>query len=183
VLSWPIPQFFFIRFVFLGEFMLLKIHWFLKLWKQSQHWLSLITKTTSNLLVSKTSKTIPTLTFTHCESNSISLVFEYFRNNPKIGFHSLRKQLNFLDMWILLKLSQHLISLITKVTQIHLFSKLQNNPNIGFRLLQKQLNFIGFRLLQNQSQHCLLLIMKTTQIHWFLKLWDNPNIRFRSLWK
>jgi hypothetical protein len=70
---------------------------FQNLRKRSQHCLSFIAKATQIHWFSKTLETILTLAFAHCESNINSLVYENFRNDPNIGFHLLRKQLNYID--------------------------------------------------------------------------------------
>jgi len=96
---------------------------FQELQNRPYHWLSLIAKATQLHWFLITSETISTLAFVHCESNSISLVFESFRNDLNISFRSLQKQLNYIGFRELKKWPQHWLSFIKKTTQLHWFSK------------------------------------------------------------
>jgi hypothetical protein len=70
-----------------------------------------------------TSKTVTTLAFVPCKSNSTTLVSESFENDLIIGFHLLQKQLNYIGFRELKKWPQHWLSFIKKTTQLHWFSK------------------------------------------------------------
>ena len=66
---------------------------------------------------------IPTLIFTYCESNLITLVFKNFRNDLNIGFQYCESNSIILVFQKLRKQSQHWFSHITKATQSHGFLK------------------------------------------------------------